>query len=397
MNRNESPNVPSREPRGHLALPLRTGILLVGWAGLAAGAASTRLPTGGAVAAAVAAGAAVLLLATLLARPAERLAVAAQAAARGGLVRPLEAAGPAEVLRTGRHLEALRQALDGTLGELSRASTQLGVDSSALQGGVSRQSALAARQSAVVAETSTTAAEIAQTAQAAARHAEEVVEVAQRSEDLSAEGQQVLERTVETIRSLADQVQALSRAIADQARRSRHIGEIVAGLKDLAEQTNLLALNASIEAMKAGDRGRGFSVVAVEMGNLAEQSTSAAADVRGILAEIEKGTQAAMRVAEEGTRRAQGASELASEAANAISGLTRAIRDSSVAARQIANNTRQQGIGVEQIVAAIADLSAVSEEAVAGTEIVQRTTANLSALAGRLGEATERFRGGGRA
>ncbi|ABS27717.1 methyl-accepting chemotaxis sensory transducer [Anaeromyxobacter sp. Fw109-5] len=397
VNRTESPTGHPRRPRPGLSL--RWGILLVGSSGLAAGVAASRLAGGGGalVLALALAGAAVFGAATLLARPAERLAEAARAAARGDLGRPVEAEGPAEVLRTGLHLEDLRQSLHGVLGELAKASAQLGADSGALLEGVSRQAELAARQSAAVAETSTTAAEIAQTARAAALHAEEVVEVAQRSEELSADGQQVLERTVETIRSLAGQVQALSRAIADQARRSRHIGEIVAGLKDLAEQTNLLALNASIEAVKAGDRGRGFSVVAVEMGNLAEQSTSAAGDVRSILAEIEKGTHAAMGVAEEGTRRAQGAMELAAEASKAISGLTRAIRDSSLSARQIANNTRQQGIGVEQIVAAIADLSAASEEATAGTRVVERATASLSALAGRLDEATARYRDGERA
>ncbi|WP_242360759.1 methyl-accepting chemotaxis protein [Anaeromyxobacter sp. SG17] len=392
MNRTESPSGRPRWRRGRLALPLRWGILLVGGTALAAGAASARLPSGSGLAVMGVALAAVLVAATHLARPAERLAAAARAAVRGDLTRPLVPEGAAEVRRAGRDLDALRLTLGATLDELSKASAQLAEDSSLLAGGVSRQSALAARQSAVVAETSTTAAEIAQTARAAALHAEEVVEVAQRSEDLSAEGQQVLERTVETIRSLAGQVQTLSRAIADQARRSRHIGEIVAGLKDLAEQTSLLALNASIEAVKAGDRGRGFSVVAVEMGNLAEQSTSAAGDVRGILAEIEKGTQAAMQVAEEGTRRAHGAMELAADAAKAISGLTRAIRDSSLSARQIANNTRQQGIGVEQIVAAMSDLSSASEEAVAGTEVVERATASLSSLAARLGEATARTR-----
>ena len=218
----------------------------------------------------------------------------------------------------------------------------------------------------------------------------QVMQVAQRSEDLSTEGQQVLDRAVETIRGLAEQVQALSGAIAESAQRSRHIGEIVAGLKELAEQTNLLSLNASIEAVKAGERGRGFSVVATEMGNLAEQSKSSAAEVRTILVDIEKGTRAAMAVAEEGARRARGAMDLAGEAAKAITGLTHAIRDSSVAARQIANNTRQQGIGVEQIVAALADMSSASQEVVAGTEAVERTSARLAALAGRLARASAR-------
>jgi methyl-accepting chemotaxis protein len=375
-----------------LALPLRWGILLVGWAGLAAGAAATQLPTAAATAALAAGAAALIAAAFALARPAERLATVAADAARGDLERPLEVAGPSEIRRIAGGIQALREALRGSLEEIALAAAQLGGDAHAIADGVSRHSALATRQAAAVTETSTTAAEIAQTARAAARHAEDVVQVATRSEDLSAEGQQVLERTVETIRILAEQVQSLSGAIAESAQRSRHVGEIVAGLAELSEQTNLLALNASIEAVKAGEAGRGFSVVAVEMGNLAEQSRSAAGEVRGVLAELQKGTRAAMTVAEEGARRARGAMELAGEAGRAISGLTQAIRDSSLAARQIANNTRQQDIGVEQIVAALGDITAASEEAVAGTRAFERATASLTGLAGRLDGAIGRRR-----
>ncbi len=389
----DGPTSARREAATGFAPPLRWGILAVGCAGIAAGAAATRLPSTTTVVLALGVAAAALaLVAFALARPAERLAAAAEAAARGEPGADLEPEGPQEVVRTAVHLGAMRGALHDALRVLSQGSAQLGSESRALREGLSRQSALATRQSAAVTETSATAAEIAQTAKAAALHADEVIHVAQRSEDLSAEGQQVLERTVETVRWLAEQVDALSGAIAESAQRSRHVGEIVAGLKDLAEQTNLLALNASIEAVKAGERGRGFSVVAIEMGNLAEQSKSAANEVRSILVEIEKGTAVAVAAAEEGSRRARGAMDLAAEAAKAISGLTQAIRDSSVAARQIANNTRQQGIGVEQIVAALADISAASHEVMAGTEAVERTTANLSALAGRLGEATSRRR-----
>jgi methyl-accepting chemotaxis protein len=373
-------------------------VLLVAWAALAAGAAATALPSRTAVWAALALAAAVLgALAFVLARPAERLSAQAAAAARDELDAVPELGGPAEIRRTARDLGTLRARLTAAAAELAKGSTQLGTDSRALRDGLERQNELATRQSAAIAETSATAAEIAQTSKAAAVHADEVMQVAQRSEDISSEGQQVLDRAVETIRGLAEQVQTLSGAIAESAQRSRQIGEIVAGLRDLAEQTNLLSLNASVEAVKAGEHGRSFSVVAAEMGNLAEQSRASATEVRSILADIEKGTGLAMAVAEEGTRRARGALDLAGEAAKAISGLAQAIRDSSLAARQIANHTRQQGIGVEQIVGALAEMSSASREVAASAEGVERTTASLAGLAERLERASARRRGEGRA
>ena len=391
MNESDDQRTASaRDEAGPGGIPLRWRLALACLVALGGGAAATRLAgTGEFAAVMVAAAVGLTLFAFATARPVEQLAEEARRAAAGEPSEGMDFGGCAEVQAAGHHLAALRRSSQSASAELATTSAALGTGSRTLRDGVSRQAELAVRQSAAVTETSATAAEIAQTAKAAALHAEEVLHVAQRAEELSAEGKQVLERTISTTRDLADQVRSLSGAIAESAQRSRHIGEIVGGLKDLAEQTNLLALNASIEAVKAGDGGRGFSVVAVEVGNLAEQSKLAAAKVRRILDEIDKGTRAATSVADEGARRARGAMALAEEAATALGGIAQAIRDSAVAARQIANNTRQQGIGVEQIVAALGDISAASQEVVSSTGEMERAAAGLTSLAARLG-ATER-------
>lgn len=367
------------------ALPMRWQTVLIAWVALVAGVAATRFSgvTESAIAFAAFA-AALTVVAVLSARPLERLADEARAAALGQPPHDGVVGGSSEVRVTRLCLGVLRREWLESRDGLTSTAVELGSGARTLQDGVARQAQLAVRQSAAVTETSATAAEIAQTARAAAHHADEVLQVAQRAEDLSADGLQVLEKTIGSIRDLADQVHSLAGAITESAQRSRHIGEIVAGLKDLAEQTNLLSLNASIEAVKAGDRGRGFSVVAIEMGSLAEQSKSAAGKVRHILDEIDKGNRVATAVADEGARRARGAMALAAEAAKTISGIGQAIRDSSVAARQIANNTRQQGIGVEQIVAALGDISSASQEVVAATAEMERAAEGLSVLASKL-------------
>jgi methyl-accepting chemotaxis protein len=72
--------------------------------------------------------------------------------------------------------------------------------------------------------------------------------------------------------------------------------------------------------------------------------------------------------------------------------LTTALHDSSVAARQIANNTRQQGIGVEQIVAALSEMSSAAGQAVAGTQAVEQATSSIAALSRKLDGTVVRFR-----
>ncbi len=76
------------------------------------------------------------------------------------------------------------------------------------------------------------------------------------------------------------------RDIEELEKESKSITEIISVINDIAEQTNLLSLNASIEAARAGDAGRGFSVVADEIRNLSTKSVSAAAEIEQIIRRI---------------------------------------------------------------------------------------------------------------
>ncbi len=332
------------------------------------------------------------ILARMLTTPLERLTAAAAGMAAGDLRQDVRAAGRDEIAALSTSFQSMAEGLRSMVAELGRVAEQVESEGREILGSVTRQSAMATEQAAAINETSATVAEIAQSSKQATEHADRVIQVAQRSEDLSLEGKKVVEDAVGAILSLAEQVKASAAAMNELAQRTRQIGDIIATVKELAEQSNLLALNAAIEASRAGEHGRGFSVVAMEMRNLAEQSKAAAGQVKSMLGEVDKGTRQAVSATEEGEKRARAAIELARGAGQTIEGLAETIRESSLAAKQIAANTRQQTIGVEQIVTAISQVSAAMTDAVEGSRRIEHGTGNLNALSQRMLEAVKRYR-----
>ena len=101
------------------------------------------------------------------------------------------------------------------------------------------------------------------------------------------------------------------RAMEALSGASTKIGEIVGVIDSIAFQTNLLALNAAVEAARAGEQGRGFAVVASEVRALAQRSSTAAGEIRGLIATSVDGVR-------NGAASASGASEKILHAGDSI-------------------------------------------------------------------------------
>ena len=333
----------------------------------------------------------VAALARVLIVPLERLAHAAAGFAAGDLRQQIDTSGTDEVGDLARSFATMAEMLATLLKDLRGAASDMEREATNVLATSSQQSAMANEQASAIHETGATVAEIAQTSKQATSFADTVISGTSRSDALSAEGQKVVGESVAAMEKLSEQVKAIALAITDLNEQTLQIGDIITTVKDVAEQSNLLALNASIEAAKAGDQGRGFAVVAMEMRTLAEQSKMAANQVRALLGEVQKGTRAAVSATEEGSRRALAAMEMAQSAGSAIVGLSDLIRESSLAARQIAGNTRQQTIGVEQIAAAMNELTIAMQDNVEGTKRIEQVAGNLSNLSKRFSDLVGKY------
>jgi methyl-accepting chemotaxis protein len=153
----------------------------------------------------------------------------------------------------------------------------------------------------------------------------------------------------------------------------------------------LLALNAAIEAAAAGEHGRSFAVIASEVKNLADQSREATVQVRGILGDIQKGINSSVMLTEEAVKRVEAGRREADVADRTIRTMADSIQQSVQAFQQIVAGSNQQQIGFGQVMQAIRDIGQASQQTAAGTQQLEKSAVNLSALSQQLQKTVEKY------
>ena len=151
--------------------------------------------------------------------------------------------------------------------------------------------------------------------------------------------------------------------------QTRKIGSITETVTDLASQTNMLALNAAVEAVHAGDKGKGFSIVAAEIRRLADESKKSAKNINTLIIDIQKLTDSAVTISGETKN---------------LESIVVAVNNIVLNSQQISLTAKQQALAIQEVVSAMNAINAGAAETASGINQTKIGTQELSLAALRL-------------
>lgn len=221
-----------------------------------------------------------------------------------------------------------------------------------------------------------------------------VAELAQRGEQLAGEvrvsaeaGAVAVERTRSEVQGILSLSQAAGETIRTLSRRIQDVGVILDVIQEVAAQTQLLSLNAAILASQAGEHGRGFSVVAGQIKELATRTQRSTDDIAAVIRGVQEESRRAVQAIQDGERAANDGVARSREAEEALEAILRSAEETAVAVSTIVMVTGQQATAVqevarasEQLASTAASIAAATEQQASGADVMLQTTRRISAL-----------------
>jgi methyl-accepting chemotaxis protein len=163
-------------------------------------------------------------------------------------------------------------------------------------------------------------------------------------------------------------------------------------VKELADRSNMLALNAAIEAVRSGEHGKGFSVVAREIRSLADQSIEATVRVREILDSVGRAVAETVNITQVNAERMQGGLEQVSATGESLRELSALIRHNASAVKEIVAAVSQQDLGITQIFLAVSELSKMMEDTEKELDATKNAAVMLDDVSRKLTNVVTRYR-----
>ncbi|MCB1725678.1 MAG: methyl-accepting chemotaxis protein [Gammaproteobacteria bacterium] len=309
----------------------------------------------------------------------------------GDLTARLKVNGRDEIADVSRWFNAFVDKIRETVVEVRDAVNQIARSAESMRATTESGMARASRQHAETEQIATAANELTQTVSSVVESAEQAAETACRARGDADDGRGIVTETLAAIDLLGEQVDLAASTIQSLERESDTIGGVIEVIGSIADQTNLLALNAAIEAARAGDHGRGFSVVADEVRTLANRTQQSTAEIHGIIERLQTEARRAASAMQQSRSMAHATMDKGGATGRSLESIVHSVSLIQEANQQITGAASEQRTAAQGISANVERINIVGEEIVDDSRSISDSAAGLAALSERLEKLVSQF------
>ncbi|MDA3822760.1 MAG: CHASE3 domain-containing protein [Bacteroidales bacterium] len=333
----------------------------------------------------------VITLSRMITFPLKKLSNMAQSIASGNLGNKIEVVRKDEIGKLQDSFRLMQQDLSNQVREITEGVKVMAYSSTEIITAMTQLSASSAETANSIEETTTTIEEVRQTAESANHKAKKVLMNAKRMSEISEEGNTAVANSIDGMKRIKKQMDFIAKSVEGLIQQSQTIGKITDTVNEVAEQSNLLALNAAIEATKAGEKGKGFFVVANEVKQLADRSRIATSEIKNILRTVQESIISTVVATDEAGKVIEDGLTLTNFSGKTISTLSENVAEAANSSSIISVSSEQQLIGMDQIAVAMESIIIASSQIALGSEQTVNSVKELEKVGRKLEQLMNKY------
>ena len=289
-------------------------------------------------------------------------------------------------------LNRMSDELTGLVGQAQKSAVQVTTSVVEIAATAKQQQATANETAATTTEIGATSREIYSTSRELVNTMNEVSSGAEEAARLVGTGQAGLTQMEDTMHHVMDAAGSVNAKLAILNEKASNINQVVTTITKVAGQTNLLSLNAAIEAEKAGEYGRGFSVVATEIRRLADQTAVATYDIEQMVKEIQSAVSAGVMGMDKFSEEVRRGIADVQNVGTQLSQIIQQVQALTPRFQSVNEGVQAQAIGAEQISQALTQLSEAAQQSVESLRQSSQAIDELTLTANGLRNGVSRFK-----